>query len=165
MAGPCARGAVPHGSGVAEKGTMSETERFGQLLRRQRKELKMSQRGLARKLRVEASHIAYIENGRRRPSLMLVAKIADVIGLDRQQAFVLAHPEALELINGTTPEPKTKPAPSWERFLQNPKLLERLDVTEPEMRALEQLSVLGTVTSTKSFVAILTLIRDNPGGF
>jgi transcriptional regulator with XRE-family HTH domain len=73
---------------------MSETDRFGQLLRRRREALDMTQSDLARKLGVEASYIAFIERGRRKPSLRLVAKIADVIGLDRQRAFVLAHPEA-----------------------------------------------------------------------
>jgi hypothetical protein len=61
-----------------------------------------------------------------------------------------------------TPKPKTKTAPSWERFIRNQKLLQRLDVTDQEMRALEQLSLLGTVTSTKPFLAIVTLIRDTP---
>jgi transcriptional regulator with XRE-family HTH domain len=143
---------------------MSETDGFGQLLRKRREALNISQRGLARKLRIEASHIAFIESGRRRPSLRLVAKIADVIGFDCQGAFVLAHPEARELINGTTSKPKMKAVSLWERFLRNQKLLERLRLTEPEMCTLEQLSLLGTVTSTKSFVAILSLIRDNPAG-
>jgi transcriptional regulator with XRE-family HTH domain len=141
---------------------MSETDRFGKLLRRRREVLKMSQRDLARKLEVEASHIAYIESGRRRPSLRLAAKIADVIGLDRQRAFVLAHPETLEPINGMTSKPKTKPAPAWERFLRNPKLLRRCGVTVQEMRTLKQLCLFGTVISTKSFLAILTLIRETP---
>jgi transcriptional regulator with XRE-family HTH domain len=91
---------------------MSETDRFGRLLRRRREAVNMTQRDLAHKLRVEASYIAFIESGRRRPSLRLVAKIADVIGLDRQRAFVLAYPEAQELISGTSRRPKPKAAPS-----------------------------------------------------
>jgi transcriptional regulator with XRE-family HTH domain len=143
---------------------MSETDRFGRLLRRRREALNMTQRDLARKLRIEASHVAFIESGRRKPSLRLVAKIADVTGLDRQRAFVLVHPEARALIKGTTPEPATKAAPSWERFLRNRKLLERLDVTDQEKRVLKHLSLQGTVSSTKSFLAILTLIRETPPG-
>jgi transcriptional regulator with XRE-family HTH domain len=141
---------------------MSATDRFGQLLRRRREALNMTQRDLARKLGIEASHIAFIESGQRKPSLRLVAKIADVIGLDRQRAFVLAHPEARELLSETTPKARRKATTSWERFLRNQKLLRRFRVTEQEVRALEHLSLLGTVTSTKSFLAILTLIRETP---
>ena len=85
-------------------------------------------------------------------------------GVNRQQPFLFAHPEAGELVNGTTSKPETKATPPLGRFLRNHKLLERLAVTEREMCTLEQLRLLGKVTSTKSFVAILTLIRDDPAG-
>jgi hypothetical protein len=35
-------------------------------------------------------------------------------------------------------------------------------VADQEMRALEHLSLMGTVSSPKSFLAILTLIRETP---
>jgi transcriptional regulator with XRE-family HTH domain len=51
--------------------------------------LGLTQRSLASKLGVEASHVAFIESGRRKPSLKLVAPIADTLGLDPQEALVL----------------------------------------------------------------------------
>jgi hypothetical protein len=111
---------------------------------------------------VEASHVAFIETGRRKPSLKLVARLADVLGLDRQDLLIQAHPEAKELIAEAKREERRKKSPSWQRFIENKQLLHRYNVTHRELRALEHLSFLGTVKSAKEFLAILTLIRDIP---
>ena len=130
-------------------------------MRSRREGLGLTQRSLAQKLGVEASHVAFIENGRRRPSLKLVARLADVLGFDRQKLLILAHPEAKELIAQVKEETR-KATPSWQRFMKNRELLARYDVTDRELSALEHLSLLGTVKSAKEFLAILTLIRDIP---
>ena len=141
---------------------MKNTNQLGELLKARREGLGLTQRRLAEKLGVEASHVAFIESGRRRPSLRLVAKIADTLGLDRQHLLILAHPEAKALIAEANSRPPKKTAPSWQRFIKNHQLLARYHVTEPELRALEHLGLLGSVHSAKEFLAILTLIRDIP---
>jgi transcriptional regulator with XRE-family HTH domain len=141
---------------------MKNTNQLGELLKARREGLGLTQRLLAERLGVEASHIAFIESGRRRPSLRLVAKIADTFGLDRQQLLVLAHPEAKALIAEAPSKAPKNSAPSWQRFIKNHGLLARYHVTERELQALEHLSMLGTVHSAKEFLAILTLIRDIP---
>jgi hypothetical protein len=77
-----------------------------------------------------------------------------------QDLLILAHPEAKELIAEAKPEKRPKLSPSWQRFIENRELLARYNVTNHELRALENLSFLGTVSSAKEFLAILTLIRD-----
>ncbi|MBV8054429.1 MAG: helix-turn-helix transcriptional regulator, partial [Deltaproteobacteria bacterium] len=111
---------------------------------------------------VEGSHIAYIEHGRRKPSLKLVGRLADILGLDRQNLLILAHPEAKELIAEAKPQNERKTSRSWQRFIENQELLSDYNVTDRELRTLEHLSFLGTVVSAKEFLAILTLIRDIP---
>ena len=69
-------------------------ETLGQVLKQRRGAYAYTQRELARKLGVKASHIAYLENGRRRPSLSLLSRIAETLELDKQRLFLLAHPEA-----------------------------------------------------------------------
>jgi hypothetical protein len=96
------------------------------------------------------------------PRSRLVAKIADTLGLDRQQLLILAHPEAKALIAATKSTPPKNTAPSWQRFIKNHELLARYHVTDRELHALENLSLLGTVHAAKEFLAILTLIRDIP---
>ena len=141
---------------------MKNSNQLGELLKARREGLGLTQRRLAEKLGVEASHVAFIESGRRRPSLRLVAKIADALGLDRQQLLILAHPEAKALIAETKSKPPKNTTLSWQRFIKNHELLTRYHVTERELHALENLSLLGTVHAAKEFLAILTLIRDIP---
>jgi len=142
---------------------MKNTNRLGERVKSRREGLGLTQRSLAEKLDVEASHVAFIESGRRKPSLKLVARLADILGLDRQNFLLLAHPEAKELIAEPNPKEKRQNgSPSWRRFTENHELLARYNVTDRELRALESLSLLGTVRSAKEFLAILTLIRDIP---
>lgn len=52
-----------------------------------------TQRQLAARLGVRASHIAYIENAQRLPSLRLMGRMARVFKLDPLTLLKLAHPE------------------------------------------------------------------------
>src|SRR5437870_7532462 len=138
------------------------TTKRGEFLKARRAALGLTQRSLAQKLGVEASHVAYIENGRRKPSLRLVARIAATLGLDPQELLVLVRPEARALLSRTESEPRKRPPRSWQRFIENGALLARYHVTKLELQVLEHLSLLGTGTSAREFLAILTLIRDIP---
>ena len=55
---------------------MKKKNELGPLIRTQRETFRFTQRELARKLGVKASHVAYIEGGLRRPSLSLVGRLA-----------------------------------------------------------------------------------------
>jgi transcriptional regulator with XRE-family HTH domain len=77
---------------------------LGQVLKERRALLRLTQRELALKLGVKPSHVAYLETDRRRPSLGLLSRIADVLGLSKESLFALAHPEARSFL-GTTCEP------------------------------------------------------------
>jgi transcriptional regulator with XRE-family HTH domain len=138
------------------------TTKLGEFLKARREALGLTQRSLAQKLGVEASHVAFIESGRRKPSLKLLARIADTLGLDWQDLLLLAHPETRVLLSRTESEPRKRPPVSWQRFTKNSALLARYHVTKRELQALKHLSLLGTAISTKQFLAILTLIRDIP---
>jgi transcriptional regulator with XRE-family HTH domain len=141
---------------------MKRTTNLGEFLKARREGLGFTQRSLAQKLGVEASHVAFIEGGRRKPSLKLVARIADTLGLDRQDVLLLAHPEVGDLVESAESEPQRNSPLSWRRFARNSALLARCGVTKRELQVLEHLSLLGTAISTKEFLAILTLIRDIP---
>jgi len=141
---------------------MKITNKLGDFLKTRRGALGLTQRALAQKLGVEASHVAFIESGRRKPSLKLVARIADTLGLDRQEVMVLAHPEAKALLASEQPESPKRTTVSWRRFIKDDALLARYHVTKRELEVLEHMSLLGTALSAKEFLAILTLIRDIP---
>ena len=71
---------------------------LGEVLKSRRELLALTQRELAAQLGVKGSHAAYLETNRRRPSLGLVSRIAEVLGLNKEMLFLLAHPEARTLI-------------------------------------------------------------------
>jgi transcriptional regulator with XRE-family HTH domain len=145
-----------------ECGNMKDDNQLGKTVRRHRAAAGLTQQSLAQKLGVEASHVAFIENGHRKPSLKLIGRLADLLGVERQKLLVLAHPEAKGLIADVKPEKARNSSPSWQRFINNHELLARYCVTDRELRTLEQLGMLGSVLSTKEYLTILTLIRDIP---
>jgi transcriptional regulator with XRE-family HTH domain len=141
---------------------MKKRDLLGETVRTRREGLGLTQYSLGLKLGVEASHIAFIESGRRRPSLKLIGRLADILGLDRRELLIMAHPEVRELIAETKPEKRPDASPTWQRFIGNQQLLASYKVTIGELRVLGNLSLLGTVHSAKEFLAILMLIRDIP---
>ena len=48
------------------------------MVKHRRQALGLTQRQLAEMLGVKGSHVAYLENGRRKPSLALLKRLADV---------------------------------------------------------------------------------------
>lgn len=139
---------------------MKTRNTLGELLKRRRHDLDLTQRELADKLRVRASHIAYLESGKRKPSLNLMARLAATLDVSRQQLFVLAHPEAESMINQSAPALQ-RPVDAWRRSpVIDREFLKRHKVTSREMRAFKQLSLLGYVLSRHQFLAVLTMIRE-----
>jgi transcriptional regulator with XRE-family HTH domain len=139
---------------------MKRTNNIAELLKGRREALGLTQGSLATKLGINAAYVSLIESGQRKPSLKLVARLADTLGLDRQQVLLLAHPEASTLVSRTEAE-RPKPSRSWQRFISHTALLARYRVSKHELQALEHLARLRTTISTKAFLVILTLIRDN----
>jgi len=74
--------------------------------------LGLTERLLAQRLGVESGHLAFIESERRKPSLKLLARLADVLDLDRQGILIQAYPEAKQLIAEQEQE-KGRPAYTW----------------------------------------------------
>jgi transcriptional regulator with XRE-family HTH domain len=134
---------------------------LGQLIKQQRDAYDLTQRELASKLGVKASHIAYLENGRRKPSLALLTRIADTLGLDEQRLFLLAHPEARSMVTaGREERADSVRDGAWRRFSKDRALLARNQVTPREMKVLQQVNLLGRVSSPRQYMFILNSIRQ-----
>jgi transcriptional regulator with XRE-family HTH domain len=134
--------------------------RLGAFLKARRSALKLTQQSLARQLGVKASHIALLENERRRPSLGLLVRLAATLDVDGRELLQLAYPEIRALVS-PTPE-RTKLGRSWQRLFKNTALLARYHVTRQELEVLEHLGVLGGKLTAKRLLAILLLVRDTP---
>jgi transcriptional regulator with XRE-family HTH domain len=141
---------------------VNNNNKFGQLLKEHRQAHGLTQRELAARIGVKASHVAYLETGQRKPSLALLGRIADTLRLEKQKLFVLAHPEARSMMPSSR-LPKTRtPKEAWRALLNDRALLSRYQVTKRELQALKHLSMLGYAMTPREFVAIVTLIRRDP---
>jgi transcriptional regulator with XRE-family HTH domain len=81
---------------------------LGAIVKAARNEARMSQRELAAAIGVKASHIAYIESGRRRPSIPLINPLSKTLGLDGKEVLVLAYPAVKQIIDGVRPSGRKK---------------------------------------------------------
>ena len=136
-------------------------ETLGTVLKQRRGAYAYTQRELARKLGVKASHVAYLENGRRLPSLSLLSRIADTLELDKKRLFLLAHPEAQWIVGERRESsPAKRREDAWRKFAGDRGTLARHKVTERELKVLKNVNMLGRVSSPGQFVFILNAIRQ-----
>jgi len=136
-------------------------ETLGQVLKQRREAYALTQRELARKLGVKASHVAYLETGRRRPSLSLLARLADTLELNKQRLFLLTHPEAEAIIGARRDaSPAKRSENAWRKFVSNRGMLARHKVTDQELKVLQKVNMLGRVSAPNQFLFILNSIRQ-----
>ena len=131
---------------------------LGAVVKEGRDALRLTQRGLAEIVGVKASHIAYIENGHRNPSLALLRRLADGLGLNRKELLFLSHPDAKYLMDEDSGALKREDA--WQQFTSNRAALRRHNVTRGELKVLKQVSLLEHVSHPRHFLFILNSIRQ-----
>ena len=139
-------------------------KRPGTLIREARNSLRLTQRDLAAMVGVKASHIAYIEGGQRNPSLALLRRLADSLGLNRRELLFLIHPDAKHLTEDHTRESKNSKPDGWRQFSTNRALLRRYNVTSAELRVLRQVNSLARVRNPRHFLFVLNSIRMAANG-
>lgn len=137
---------------------------LGKVVKEARDALRLTQRELAASVDVKASHIAYIENNHRRPSLSLLRRLVEALGLDRREVLFLAHPDAKYLIGDSAIPGKAKAGDAWKQFAANHAMLRRHNVSPAELRVLKQVSLLEDVSNPRHFLFILNSIRQAGSG-
>ena len=134
---------------------------LGEVLRRRRHELNLTQRELADKLGVKPAHVAYLELDRRRPSLSLLSRIAQVLDLKRERLILLSHPETQKFFSASPdvafPVRKDQ---AWRDFSRNKVTMIRHKITPKELKILSQVALLGRIATPRSFLFILNSIRQ-----
>jgi transcriptional regulator with XRE-family HTH domain len=133
---------------------------LGATVKERRDALRLTQRELAAKVGVKASHIAYIENGFRKPSLSLIRRLVDTLGLDPREVLLLAHPDAKYLMDPRIEPDRQSANSAWERFASDRALLRAHNVSRAELRVLEQVSMLEHVAHPRHFLFVLNSIRQ-----
>jgi transcriptional regulator with XRE-family HTH domain len=133
---------------------------LGKALKAGREELRLTRQALADRLGIHAAYISYIERGLRRPSIELLNRLAEELGLEAEGLVMLAFPELRAVLarnHEKTPQTKDD---AWHRFASNRALLTRHKVTAEELSILKRISMLGRVPSADHFLFVLNSIRQ-----
>ena len=130
---------------------------LGTILRRRRRQLEITQQQVAQRVGVRANYIGYLERDMRRPSTAVLVKLAKVLDLDREELFFLANPQVRGFIHTEAPDPHES---AWESFRANKRLHTRHGITRAELSALQHVSALGAVRSSRDYLFILQAIRQ-----
>ena len=131
---------------------------FGDVLRRRRRELDLTQGELAETIETSTPYVGLLESDQRHPSDAIVSKLADALGLDRGELFFLANPDTRELLK--TESQSAKAASAWEQFQADQKLHRLHNVTTDEMGMLQRVALMGEIGSARDFVYILNTVRQ-----
>jgi transcriptional regulator with XRE-family HTH domain len=138
----------------------SEERTLGQVLRRRRRQLGLTQEEVAKRTKTSTPYIGHLESAKRHPSDKMIASLASVLGLDSRELFLLANPRAQEMIG---PEPESQVASAWETFRNDEQLRRIHNISDDEMEILSRAALLGEVRGTSDFIYILHAIRHAVG--
>ena len=131
------------------------------VVKEKRQALGLTQREMAEAIGVNSSHIAYIENGQRRPSIQLLRRIADTLVLNRRELLFLLQPDAKYMIGVSDESARAnRGTNAWRQFVANRATLRRHGVTRGELNILKRVSLLENVSNPRHFLFILNAIRQ-----
>jgi transcriptional regulator with XRE-family HTH domain len=135
------------------------TNTVGSIIHKARKEARMSQRELAALVGVQATHIAYMESGARRPSITVINRLRETLGVDSKKLVLLAYPGLEQAIYGAGSHP-AKRNEAWKCFVSNRGLQKRYSISSGEFKVLKQIAMLEQVAHPSYFIFILNSIRQ-----
>jgi transcriptional regulator with XRE-family HTH domain len=133
---------------------------FGDLIRRQRRQLNLTQEELARRIKTSVPYVGHLEAEKRHPSEKVVIKLADVLVLDRRELFFLANPATEALMSQA---PAAEGTSAWATFSSDSNLRKVHNITDQELEILSEVALMGDVRSSRDFIYILTTIRHALG--
>jgi transcriptional regulator with XRE-family HTH domain len=129
---------------------------LGQVLRERRRQLNLTQQGVARRVKTSTPYIGHLEADKRRPSILVISRLAEVLGLDRRDLFVLANPRVVDLLASNESDRRKS---AWDEFRTGAQIQRAHQVTAEEMKLLSMVASMGEVSSPRDFIFILNAVR------
>ena len=129
---------------------------FGQVIRDRRRQLDLTQQEVARRIKTSTPYVGHLESSKRHPSDTVLGRLATVLGLDRRELFLLANPQAVELLRPS--ETKNKRL-AWEEFRKDEQIRHTHHITSDEMQLLSSIVLMGEISSPRDFIYLLNTIR------
>jgi transcriptional regulator with XRE-family HTH domain len=133
---------------------------FGQRIRARRRALDLTQEEVARRMGTSTPYVGHLESAKRHPSEKIVVKLADILGIDRAELFLLANPQAEAIISESV---KASDTSAWNEFRQDSRVHRLHNITSEEMSILSRLALMGKVRSSRDFLFVLNTIRQAIG--
>jgi transcriptional regulator with XRE-family HTH domain len=116
----------------------------------------MTQQDVARRVKTSTPYIGHLEAGKRHPSDRVVSRLAEVLGLEGRELFLLANPRAAELFSAAT---LNKGSSAWEEFRRDERLRRLHNIAADEMDILSRVALMGEINSPRDFIYVLTTVR------
>ena len=136
---------------------------LGQVLKKQRKDIGLSQRELAFRIGIKAGLVAQLETDcQQRPSFQLLGRVAAALGLDKEALFQLAETTANSSSGARRAvSHSSDKAQALGVFARNRALLDHHNVKPQELKALSHVSLMGKITGSEALLLILDAIRES----
>jgi transcriptional regulator with XRE-family HTH domain len=129
---------------------------LGQIVRRRRRELNLTQSEVARRIRTTAPFMGDLERGRRLPSDRILIRLAKVLDLDARELLFLRSPHLRAILRQ---EQNNQDSSAWEQFSNDDRVRRLYSVTNAEMGLLSSVALLGEVRTPHEFIYILNAVR------
>jgi len=111
---------------------------------------------VARRVKTSTPYIGHLEADKRRPSILVISRLAEVLGLDRRDLFVLANPRVVDLLASNESDRRKS---AWDEFRTGAQIQRAHQVTAEEMKLLSMVASMGEVSSPRDFIFILNAVR------
>lgn len=133
---------------------------FGVVIRERRRQLDLTQQQVARRIKTSTPYVGHLESGKRHPSEKVIARLSEVLGLERRELFFLANPGTHELLD----DPRANRRRSaWEEFRRDERMRRAHRIGADEMELLERVAAMGEARAPRDFIYILNAVRQALG--
>src|SRR5262245_54733640 len=131
----------------------------GQIIRRRRRQLDLSQKEVARRIKT-SPHCRPCRIRKGRPSNETIARLVKVLGLEGRELFFLLHPDAHAFLK---PPPPSQACSAWEQFRNDDRFRRFQGFLKERWKCLPAGRRWGEVRSPEDFIYVLNAVRQAIG--
>ena len=135
---------------------------FSQIILHRRKDMKLTQDQVARRVGVHANYVGYLERGLRRPGDRTLIALCDALELDKATLFATLNPLFRDIVKTTGDLPEEAgPTPiPLQELLDDAGALKKLGANADDIAKLRVLSVFGDVRNKEDYIRAYQCIQD-----
>lgn len=131
------------------------------MLHTRRRELRLTQDEVARRIGVHANYIGYLEKGARRPGEKTLTALCRLMNLDRLKVLRALRPAFRDVAIGAAEAPGGGALPDGlEELRRDTSTRRRLRILDQDIRNLAVLQEFGTVKDKAGYLEFLELMRE-----